>query len=135
MTNKLFYIIYNSYCKHGQYKNDISSLTVGAIFGIFFLSIVFSSVIIFGWINPLYDHLPKLSKPIMSFITIVFGIIVYFIFYHEKKYQKIYERYREDIFLNSQAGKVFGFFFVFLIIVSPIILALLRNKICFGYWV
>jgi len=37
MINKLFYIIYNSYYKHGQYKNDMPSLTVGGIFlGCFF---------------------------------------------------------------------------------------------------
>lgn len=135
MINKLFYIIYNSYYKHGAYKNDIPTLTVGAIFGVFFLSIGYSSLIVFGWINPMYYNLPKLSKAILSLITLLFGIIVYFVFYHEKKYQRIYIKYKEDTFLNSKSGKVFGFFFVLIIIVSPIILALARNKICAGYWV
>jgi hypothetical protein len=134
--NKLFYIIYNAYYKHGEYKNDIPSLTVGGIFSIFFFSIGYSSLIIIKLINdPFFLHLPKLSKPIMSLITILFGIIVYFIFYYGKKYQKIYETYKEDVFLNSKLAKGLGFFFVFLIILSPLIIGLIRNKIYFSYWV
>ena len=136
MINKLFYIIYNSYYKHGEYKNDIPSLTVGGIFTMCFFSISFLIVMIVGLIdNPLHYHLSILSKPILSFITILFGIIVYFVFYHKKKYKKIYETYKEDVFLNSQFAKYLGFSISIFVILSPLILGLVRNKICFGYWV
>lgn len=136
MINKLFYIIYNSYYKHGEYKNDIPSLTVGGIFLGCFFSISFLIVIIIGLIDdPLHYRLPKLSKPILFLITILLGIIVYFVFYHKKKYKKIYETYKKDVFLNSQFAKYLGFTISFIIIISPLILGLVRNKIFFGYWV
>jgi glucan phosphoethanolaminetransferase (alkaline phosphatase superfamily) len=133
--NRLFYIIYNSYYKHGEYKNDNPSLTVGGIFMGCFFCIALSILNIIGWINPLYYRLPKLSKPILFLITILFGIIVYFVFYHNKRYQKIYETYKENIFLNSKRAKYLGFLITILIIISPFILALVRNKICLGHWV
>lgn len=132
--NKLFYIIYNSYYKHGEYKKDIPTLTVGAIFGIFFSSIGRSILDIIGWINPIYYPI-KLSKPFFWLLLIAYSAIVYFAFYHNKRYQKIYEAYKEDVFLNSQKGKFFGFFIVFGIILLPVILALIHNKIFLGYWI
>ena len=62
--NKLFYIIYNAYYKHGEYKNDNPSLTVGGMFSVFYYSITYSSFIIFHLIkNPYLLNLPKISKP------------------------------------------------------------------------
>lgn len=134
--NRLFYIIYNSYYKHGEYKNDTPSLTVGGIFLIFFYSIGSTGLIIIRLINnPLFRHSPKLGKPIQLLITIFYGIIVYFIFYHNKRYQKIYETYKEDVFLNSKLVKHLGFFIVFFVILFPFIIGLVRNKIYFGHWV
>ncbi len=136
MINKLFYIIYNSYYKHGEYKNDTPSLTVGGIFLVFFFSIGYSGLIIIKLLNdPFFLYLPKLSKPILILFTILFGIIVFFMFYHNKRYQEIYLTYKEDVFLNSKLAKLLGFFIVFFIILSPLIIGLVRNKICFGYWV
>lgn len=136
MINKLFYIIYNSYYKHGEYKNDTPSLTVGGIFLVFFFSIGYSGLIIIKLLNdPFFLYLPKLSKPILILFTILFGIIVFFMFYHNKWYQEIYLTYKEDVFLNSKLAKLLGFFIVFFIILSPLIIGLVRNKICFGYWV
>ncbi len=106
MINKLFYIIYNSYYKHGEYKNDTPSLTVGGIFLVFFFSIGYSGLIIIKLLNdPFFLYLPKLSKPILILFTILFGIIVFFMFYHNKWYQEIYLTYKEDVFLNSKLAK------------------------------
>ena len=136
MINKLFYIIYNSYYKHGEYKNDTPSLTVGGIFLVFFFSIGYSGLIIIKLLNdPFFLYLPKLINTILILFTILFGIIVFFMFYHNKRYQEIYLTYKEDVFLNSKLAKLLGFFIVFFIILSPLIIGLVRNKICFGYWV
>lgn len=133
--NKLFYIIYNSYYKHGKYKKDNPPLTVWGIFLVFFFSFSYSIAIIIGWINPLYYRLPKINKPMMLLVTVFFGTIVYFLFYHNKRYHKIYETYKDDVFLNSIIAKYLGFFIAFFIILSPIFLGLIRNKIFLGHWI
>jgi hypothetical protein len=134
--NKLFYIIYNSYYKHGEYKNDNPSLTVWGIFLIFFFSISLDIVIITKLINdPLFLHFQKPSKPFILLGLVLFGALVYFLFFHNKRYYEIYETYKENIFLNKKSTKYWGFFIVFFIIVSPLIIGLVRNKIYFNYWV
>jgi len=89
--------------------------------------------------NPLYNPLNKtLSKQstLTSILAVIFyGIIVYFIFYYNKRYKKIYETYKEDVFFNSQLAKYIGFTTVVIITISPLIISLLFNKICRGYWV
>ncbi len=132
--NKLFYIIYNSYYKHGEYKNDIPSLTVGGIFLIFFYSIIKSVLIIVGWINPVYYQI-NFDKPLRFLFFVLYGFIVYFLFYYKKRYKSIYNMYKENEFLNSKKGKILGFCSVILVIVLPIILGIVRNKIVHGYWV
>jgi len=62
MLDKLFYIIHSAYYKHGKFKNDIPSLTVGGIFSISFFCIGLSCYGIVGWLNPTYWSAPKLSK-------------------------------------------------------------------------
>ncbi|UFH47404.1 hypothetical protein LNP27_05035 [Flavobacterium galactosidilyticum] len=139
MVYKLFYIIYNAYYKHGEYKNDIPSLTVGGIFLGCFFGIGLSISTIIDLMDPVYDPVNKtLSKPstLTSILAVIFyGSIVYFVFYYNKRYRKIYETYKGDVFLNSQFAKYIGFTAVIIIIVSPLIISLLYNKICRGYWV
>lgn len=139
MIDKLFYIIYNSYYKHGEYKNDNPSLTVGGIFVGCFFGIGLSIKSIINFTNPLFDPVnnpaAKASKPLMLLVTLICGVLVYFVFYHNKRYQKIYEQFKEDGFLNSKLAKYLAFTTAILIIISPLILALLYNKICRGYWV
>lgn len=131
---RLFYIIYNSYYKHGEYKDDIPTLTVGGIFSVSFYCIELSIINIIGFINPLYQKM-KISGFKSFLISIISLVIVYFLFYHKKRYDKIYERYKDDIFLNSKTAKYFGFIIIVLIILSPFLLAMLQNKILHGYWV
>lgn len=134
--NRLFYIIYNSYYKHGAYKNDIPSLTVAGIFSVCFLSVASFIVLLIRIIeDPMGYRGEHISKPITSLITLLFGGIVYFVFYHNKKYKRIYETYKDDVFLNSQMAKYLGFTICLVIIVSPLVLALVRNKVYLGYWV
>ena len=78
MVYKLFYIIYNAYYKHGEYKNDIPPLTVGGIFLGCFFSLGLLSYVILGWGNPIYYKVPKINKPTMLIFTMV-GLLIYFL--------------------------------------------------------
>jgi hypothetical protein len=132
--NKLFYIIYNSYYKHGEYKDDIPSLTVGGIFTISIFSVArfFSDLI--GWFKPSYFE-AKQSNIITVLLTFLYGLIVYILFYHNKRYQKIYAKYKNNTFLNSKTAKFIGFSLVIIMIMSPIFLAALHTKIKYGWWI
>lgn len=132
--NRLFYIIYNSYYKDGEYKNDIPSLTVGGIFTISFFSIGLSIFNVIGCINPLYSKI-KIGNFVAFFSIFFCGLIVYFLFYHNKRYRKIYETYKDNVFLNSKLAKRFSFFIVILFILSPIILVMIQTKINYGWWI
>ncbi|PRZ28137.1 hypothetical protein BC624_101427 [Flavobacterium granuli] len=131
--NRLFYIIYNSYYKNGEYKNDIPSLTVGGIFLICFFCIRLSVLAIMELVNPPYHH-TKTSSPTVMLEMIVYGILVYFLFYHNKRYQRIYEKYKENVFLNSKIAKFLGFCTVILIIVFPFILGVVSYRVVSGHW-
>jgi hypothetical protein len=132
--NRLFYVIYNSYYKDGQYKDDIPSLTVGGIFTISFFSIGLSIFNLIGWINPLYSKI-KIGNFITFFSISFCALIVYFLFYHNKRYRKIYQTYKNNVFLNSKLAKRFSFFIVILFILSPIILVMIQTKIHYGWWI
>lgn len=132
--NRLFYVVYNSYYKNGEYENDIPSLTVGGIFLIFLSSIVKSISIIIGWVNPVYSKI-KFDKLTLLLFLILYGIIVYLLFYHKKRYLTIYQKYKDNTFLNSKLAKRLGFFIVILVIISPIILVMIQTKIHYGWWI
>ena len=132
--NRLFYVIYNSYYKDGEFKDDIPSLTVGGIFLVSFFSIGLSISTIIGLINPDYEKI-KLGEVFTFFSLFFYGTLVYFLFYHKKRYRFIYERYKNDEFLNSKLAKRIGFFFVVLFILSPIILVAINTKITYGWWI
>lgn len=134
LLDKLFYVVYNSYYKHGEFKNDIPPLTVGGIFGIMLLCMALSVFCILGWINPVYAKLPKLNKVILTLVMLFFGALVYFIFYYDQRYRKIYNLYKENKFLNSQAAKIECFAFIIVVILLPMALLLIRNKIANGHW-
>lgn len=134
--NKLFYIVYNSYYKHGQFKNDIPSLTVAGIFAIMFFSLILFGLFIIGWIYPEYAYakISKSNKSIHHFIAIFCCLVTYFAFYYNKRYIKIYQTYKDSEFLNSSTAKFQAFLFIVLVILSPIILALIQNKVTLGHW-
>jgi hypothetical protein len=131
--NRLFYIIYNSYYKNGEYKDDIPSLTVGGIFLICFFCIRLTVWAIMGLVNTPYHHAKTSNSTVMVEI-IAYGIIVYFLFYHNKRYRRIYEKYKENTFLNSKMAKRLGFMIVILIIVFPFVLGLVSYRILSGHW-
>ena len=132
--NKLFYIIYNSYYKHGAYKNDIPSLTVGGIFFILFSSILKSIMMLVEWTETFYKKF-EYSSGKNFFIITSSCLLVYFVFYHNKRYQKIYTKYKNNAFLNSKTAKLLGFSLVIIMILSPIFLAAIHTKIKYGWWI
>lgn len=134
--NKLFYIIFNSYYKHGEYKNDNPALTVGGIFTVFFFSIALSALMISNLSNyPINPLIPNFSKPIIILICTFFGAIVYLLFFYNNRHLKIYEKYKEAIFLNSKLAKRLGFFIIFFIILFPLLIGILCVRIYLGHWI
>jgi len=133
MTDKLFYIIYNSYYKHGKFQNDNTPLTVFGIFCIATNSLIMtlvSSVYLYG--DPLYlrkNHLPHRGIYLITSI-----VLTYFAYYHKKRYQHIYERYSQNKTYDALYSKVAAFSAMVLLIVTPFIFALLYNKLYFGSW-
>ena len=135
MIDRLFYIIYNSYYKHGNYKNDIPPLTV---FGLFAVAL-FSLGLCFIYAHYLVkdpDHFIK-HQPISGKTVWMIGslFLTYFLFYYNKRYKKIYEKYKHITAYDSVQYKVIAFIIIFTLICSTIIMGLVYNKLHFGWWV
>lgn len=133
--DKIFYIIYNSYYKHGKYKNDIPPLTV---FGIFCVSICSIGILVdFAYHlmeDPLYYRNKKQNGGVgVWFLCSV--LITYFTFYHNKRYKSIYEKFKDFPQYDNMRYKIIAFTFMILLILSPIIFGLIYNKLQFGNWV
>jgi len=132
--DRLFYIVFNSYYKHGTYKNDIPPLTV---FGIFCIAI-FSNLLLLRDVilllnDPMYFRTHKASGIIPYLIAS--AIITYFTFYYRKRYVKIYERYCHITLYNGILAKMIAFTLMIFLISLPILFALLYNKFYFGNWI
>ena len=133
MIDKIFYIIYNSYYKHGEYKNDIPPLTV---FGIFFYSIYSIIMLTVTFIDFIFDSKTYFSHGNQTFFKFVMcGLITFFAFYYRKRYQAIYNRYKDNGFYNSKKAKFLAFTFIILVCLSPMIFAILSVRIKQGVWV
>ena len=132
--DKLFYIIYNSYYKHGDFKKDIPVATVGGIFLFCVYSIFAAVFMVFYWISTPHSMLPKIARVIILFSVIIFGAITFFLFFYNKRHLKIYERYKDNLFLNSSGGKILGFTVLIFIYLMPLIICFLRNIIVLGRW-
>lgn len=132
--DKLFYIIYNSYYKHGKYKNDIPPLTVFGIFCIATFSVIIGIVYSFYLINdPTYFRTHKAPGKGIFFAVAV--IITYASFYNNKRYKLIYNRFKDVSKYDSLTYRFIAFVIMFLFIISSMIFMLVYNKIYFGEWV
>jgi len=132
--DRLFYIVFNSYYKHGTYKNDIPPLTV---FGIFCIAI-FSNLLLLRDVilllnDPMYFRTHKASSIIPYLIAS--AIITYFTFYYKKRYVKIYERYCHITLYSGILAKIIAFATIIFLISLPVLFALLYNKFYFGNWI
>lgn len=108
MIDKLFFIIYHSYYRKGNYKNDIPPLTVDGIFTISCFGIIISC-------KALYErgiNIPaqKMEKPMVLLVLFCTAIVVYLFFFFKRRYIKIYQKYVDDKFLSSKMAKIIGFY-------------------------
>lgn len=131
--NKLFYLIYNSYYKDGEYKNDMPNLTVGGIFIVFFCSLFLSGVLLISKLYPTSKHESE-NKIWLILLILLSSLFTFIRFFYKKKYQQIYNQHKSNSALNSFTGKVIGFTIVILGIISPILCSFLANKLINGRW-
>ena len=130
-----FYIIYNSYYKHGSYQNDMPAFTVFFIFAIAFFCQLFFLRVVFRIIDNPYHRTLGMSRMEIYALSLLSALIIYFLDYYKKRNLLIYEGYKNNLFANSSLGKFVGWAFMGLSILSPFIFLLIRNKIYFGHWV
>jgi hypothetical protein len=137
MIDKFFYIIYNSYYKHGGFKNDHPTWTVGGLFVFLFFAIVLlldlfliryshNSISIFPIDNHRKHSLFELSPAKIA--GLVGFAVVYFLFFFRKRYEDIYEKFKDDEFLNSTKAKRIAYTMLISICVAPFIIPLLLGR-------
>ena len=128
MIDKLFFIIYNSYYKHGSYKNDIPPLTVFGIFTIAFYSVWALIVDIIHWSIDENFYIKRTPHLDNRWYILGGAVITYFLFYFNKRYKKIYLKYKENKLLDSKSVKVLGFtIMVFFILLQLIVIVIYEN--------
>ena len=127
--DRLFYIIYNSYYKHGKYKNDIPPLTVFGIFCIAVLSLATTIIYnIYLFNDPWYFR----NNRFPTGFTWLFGlsvVLTYFMFYYRRRYKRIYEKYKLVSKYDKLPVKVIAFCLMVLLICLPVIEAILFNRL------
>lgn len=132
--DKLFFVIFNSYYKDNQFKNDNPPLTVGGLF----FGLFFGLYVTFYYCYILYLDIETRQGPTDS-AAILLGFLsvltTYFVFFGNRRYMTIYEKYKDDIALRSKTTKFFCFFLVFFLILSSLFLIAIRNKLLFGNWI
>ncbi len=135
MIDKLFYIIYNKYYKHGEYKNDNPPLTVFGLFFIATLCLVYLAYLVPKvTVDPTAYEQHRLRAP-HNVIFILGLTITYFSFYYQQRYKRIYEKYKEDTRLDSISVRVTAFVIIYLAILSPFIFIILWIRIHQGMWI
>lgn len=131
--NKLFYIIYNSYYKHGKYKNDIPPLTVFGIFCVAIFSILNTVAdVIYLIKDPTYFRTHTAPSPTVYFFISI--IVTLLLFYRNKKYKKIYNKYKNVEKYDKIEIRIIAFSIIVMLIIFPILFALVYNKFYFGSW-
>lgn len=132
--DKLFFVIFNSYYKDNQFKNDNPPLTVGGLF-----TAMFFGIYMFFCYSYIYyidiDARQGPSKALGYIIALLSFITTYVVFFWNKRYLSIYEKYKDNAYLRKKSTKFLCFFLIFSLIVCPMFIILIRNKIVFGNWI
>lgn len=131
--NFIFYVIYNSYYKHGNYKNDNPPFTVFFIFALTFFCQLLFLVEFYRYVQDPYIRSIG-SKSIEPFLALLSLISTYLVFYLNRRYEVIYNEHKDDLLANSFLGKFIGWSALIFFILSPFLLTLIRNKIYFDAW-
>ena len=122
MFDKLFYVILSYYSRNTEHKIDTPGITVFFIFSILFFCLAYLLILIsIDIINyPVYPLL-KLSKIAVLGIGAASSLAVYLVFILNKRYLKIYSKYRSDPFLNNRKGRLIYWGIYIILLLSPII--------------
>lgn len=94
MIDKLFYIVFNSYYKHGKFQNDHPNWTVGGIFVFAVFTVVFALSMVYGFITKsnlsFIDRKGySLLEPSPAKVMLLIGLaIIYFSFFYKERYMK-----------------------------------------------
>jgi hypothetical protein len=130
MLDKIYYVILSYYSRNTDHKIDTPGTTVFFIFSILFFCLAYLLILVVTDIV-YYPFSPKHSfgKPIVLGIGAVTSLAVYLIFIWNKRYLKIYSKYRNDPFLNSKMGRWVYWCIYIMLLLSPVIYIKIRFSI------
>jgi len=134
MIDKLFYVLLSYYSRNTNHKIDTPVITVYFIFTFLICSFLLLAAMILSYIQDIERKSTGISKPASYLMLVISGVTVYLLFVVNKRYLKVYNRFRGNKFLNSKAGKWMYWSIALIIVISPYVLILLVNKVVHGYW-
>ncbi len=135
MLGKLYYVILNHYSLKTEHKIDTPVITVFFIFSLVLCCFTLLVITVLTVLkNPESRNL-GISKTDGYLMLSISCCIFYFFFIRNKRYLKIYSRYRSDMFLNSENGRLLYWCILIFLILSPFIFMVLRNRLVFGHWI
>lgn len=134
MFDKLFYVILSYYSRNTEHKIDTPGITVFFIFSILFFCLAYLLILIsIDIINyPVYPLL-KLSKIAVLGIGAASSLAVYLVVILNKRYLKIYSKYRSDPFLNNRKGRLIYWGIYILLLLSPIIFIKIEGSFIYDF--
>lgn len=135
MFDKLFYAILSYYSRKTEHKTDTPVITVFFIFSLVFCCFTLLVITVLTVLKNPENRNLGISKTDGYLILSISCGVVYFFFIRNKRYLKIYSRYRSDKFLNSKNGRLAYWCVLIMLILSPFIFMLLRNLLVFGHWI
>jgi len=128
----IFYTIFSYYYDNGK-TNEKNYPPVAKTYFIFllFFNFLLIGVYIISNFNVLEKNKPFLWGISAKIGTPICAIITYFVFYFNKRYLRIYERFRTNTFANNKNGKILGWTLFFLGLTSPFAIGYIRLWIYF----
>jgi hypothetical protein len=121
----IFFGIFNTYYKDGNYKNDIPEYTAMMIFGAMF----FLNILALLWFFSSGDGSP-ISKPIAFVIGGFCVLLSYLLFMYRKRYESIYNAFSSYNRRQRQLNKLVAWTYIalsFLAIFLPAFLKVLHR--------
>lgn len=130
MFDKIFYVILSYYSRNTEHKVDTPGVTVFFIFSILFFCLAYLLILMTTFIvyYPVHQTL-NFGRFTILFIGAITALTVYLLFIRNKRYLKIYSRYRSDTFLNNNTGRLVYWCIYILLLLSPFIFIKIRYSI------
>lgn len=130
MFDKLYYVILSYYSRNTDHKIDTPGITVFFIFSILFFCLAYLLILLITDIiyYPVHQTF-NFGKPTVLGIGAATSLPVYLLFIRNKRYLKIYTKYRSDLFLNSKTGRWVYWCVYILLLLSPVVYIKIRYSI------